>query len=101
MISILKWLLFAVEIVVLGIFFLITFFAPVISGVSKIPTVAALAAGSLVPSLASAICFAWMADGRSRFRKMLTAPPMIVCGLVIGLSAIPLLIGWVTANGMK
>ena len=55
MISILKWLFFAVEIVVLGTFFLISFFAPVISGVSKIPTIAALAAGSFVPALTSAV----------------------------------------------
>lgn len=101
MIAIMKWLLFAVEIVVLCMFFLITFFAPVISGVSKIPLIAALAAGSFVPSVASAICFAWMSDGRSRSRKIVAAPPMIVCGLVIGLSAIPLLIGWVSGDGMK
>ena len=96
MVSMLKWLLFATEIVVLSIFFLITFFAPVIPGVSKIPTMAALAAGSFVPALASAGCFTRTVDGRSRFWKMLVAPPMLVCGLVIGLSAIPLLIGWMS-----
>ena len=53
MISVLKWLSFVVELVLLGLFFLITFFAPVISGVSKIPTVATLAALAFVPALAS------------------------------------------------
>ena len=99
--TILKWLLFGVEIVLLGLFFLITFFAPVMSGVSKIPTIATLAALSFVPALVSGGCFTWKAKGSGRFKRILSAPPLIVYIAVVGLSAVPLVIGWVIGKGMR
>ena len=101
MISVLKWLSFVVELVLLGLFFLITFFAPVISGVSKIPTVATLAALAFMPALASGICFTWKAKEAGRIRRFLLAPPLSVYIVVVGLSSVPLMIGWVIGKGVK
>ncbi len=100
MISTLKWLLFEVE-RASGFVLPHHFFAPVIPGVSKIPTVATLAAPSFVPALASGVCFTWKVESLGRFKRVLLTPPLMVCIVVVGLSAVPLVIGWTIGNGTR